>query len=283
MQAESRENRSGEKRRRVSTSVRHCDGVTEEGSFREGDLLVGKRSLPSGITYEGSFDDGRLANGTMTIPSLLTFKGSFENGLPKRGILTTDKFTANGLFDESGSLVEGDLLESDRTFQSGHFGKCLATLSGVRLLYGINTTGDGYASIGEHHDDGSPEKATVYYPDDHVEIGEFKERELHRGTIIDEDGTVNVGKFASNDEIADTSDSESCLSKGVRVSNDGTVTAFRKQKRKWTVYPDGQYERDINDGSAKLTVLPNSKILSGETVDGVFTGAVFDALTGFNV
>ena len=48
----------------------------------------------------------------MTIPSLLTFKGSFENGLPKRGILTTDKFTANGLFDESGSLVEGDLLES---------------------------------------------------------------------------------------------------------------------------------------------------------------------------
>lgn len=268
-----------EKRRRLSTSVRRSDGISEEGSFFEEELVLGKRSLPSGITYEGSFVNGELAEGTMTIPSLLTFKGVFENGSPKGGILTTANYTADGIFDETGSLVEGNILGSDKTFRTGHFEKCPTVLAGVQLLNGTIVREDGSVSSGSYLEDGSPQKATICHDDGYIETGEFDRDELDRGVIIDE-GEVSIGEFARNDEIADTPDSESCLSKGVRVSNDGTVTAFRRQKRKWTVHPDGQYERDINDGSAKLTVLSNSKVLSGETVDGVFTGSVFDALTG---
>ena len=99
-------------------------------------MVLGKRSLPSGITYEGSFVNGELAEGTMTIPSLLTFKGVFENGSPKGGILTTANYTADGIFDETGSLVEGNILGSDKTFRTGHFEKCPTVLAGVQLLNG---------------------------------------------------------------------------------------------------------------------------------------------------
>lgn len=182
----------------VTISARRTEaGVLEEGFFRNGHLVTGRKNLPGGLMCEGEFNsDGSLVAGSLVNKPIYQ-QGIFENGHLVNGLLT--EWSAGKPIEfEFGTRHHGTLIHGIRAsgnrINVGDFYHHQGGLLRRGVLVEPTHVQVGYFSLMGDFDIG----VNVIYRDndgDLFEVGNRQQGHLDYGTRVQHLNTIEAGSF----------------------------------------------------------------------------------------